>query len=328
MADLAKTSSQWKDDFFRRFLAFLQVARVVYEQKKRFTKEREQALNLLDANANFDAVTLSGLKHGVNTDDRGRVFVRVTGTGPYTVTLYKATGGGGGDAVASGSANAGADATLTASNASGLTGTVTLASSVTAETDDAHYLSTYLDWRKHALNVFASDGTTDKDTQSRNEFEDMLVLLARDCDTMLARIVASLTRFAIRFADGDQGYGREFLSSGATALISATGRQGGSGEVTRTVQGLLVDLRLAMEDDSNGEQDVVKLTVAGAAGVFASNNTGAGAVASHTPKEHCPAGRHRFVCVDDTVGRERFRHEFTPDEGGAGFVNEPGPTVG
>lgn len=319
MADLNKSTAAWAAFFSRFCRSYLALLRVAREGELRCTLSRIRVRNLIDYNANFDAVTLSGVDQGVNTDSRGRLFARVTGTGPYTVTLYKATGGGGGDAVASGSAAAGADATLTASNASGITGTITLASSVTAETDDLHVLETYLDWRPHAKNVFPSDGTTDKDSLARNEFEDLLDQLAVSFRAQKALIVEAFRRFMIRFGDqaGTQGYGAEFLLDGSSNLITDTPDNGGSGEVNRLVSGLLVSLRLAMEDESNGERDVLKLTVAGAAGVFSSGNTGAGAVASHTPSEHCPAGRHTFTCVDATVGSELFRHDFVPTDGAA-----------
>lgn len=74
---------------------------------------------------------------------------------------------------------------------------------------------------------------------------------------------------------------------------------------------MLPELAEAMRDDTDaGERDVLRRVTAGAAGVFSVDNTGAGAVASHTPGEQCPAGRWRFWCVAgaDTGqgGSERF----------------------
>lgn len=330
MADLGKSQANW-NSFFRRvgrtYLALLRVFRLLEDQ---LTGSSVRVRNVMDANANFDAVSLSGVDIGTNTDTKGQLYARITGGGPYTVTLYKATGGGGGDAVASGSASAGADVTLTASNSSGITGTITLAGSVTAEADDAHYLSCYVDWPLHALNVFNSDGTSDKDSLSRNEFEDLLDELAGDVRGQKAKIRASFARFMIRFADnnGTQGYGAEFLLDGSSSLLTNSPNEDGSGSVTRTITGQLVALRQAMEDDGTaGEQDVVKLAVSGSAGTFASSNDGAGTVSSHTPDEQCPAGRHTFSCTDDTVGRERFSHVFVPSDGGPGF-SVTGPVVG
>lgn len=330
MADLGKSQANW-NSFFRRvgrtYLALLRVFRLLEDQ---LTGSSVRVRNVLDVSSNFDAVSLSGVDIGVNTDTKGQLYARVTGSGPYTVTLYKDTGGGGGDAVASGSANAGADATLTASNSSGITGTVTLAGSVTVEEDDVHYLSCYVDWPKHVLNVFNSDGTSDKDSLSRNEIEDLLDELAGDVRGQKAKIRASFARFLVRFADsnGTQGYGAEFLLDSSNSLLTNSPDEDGSGSVTRTITGLLVALRQAMEDDSTaGEQDVVKLAVAGTAGTFASSNDGAGTVSSHTPDEQSPAGRHKFICTDATIGRERFSHGFVPSDGGPGY-NVSGPIVG
>ena len=76
------------------FLALpLSVMRLMKELHDRFTRERIQAVNENDATSatpHFTSVSLSGVRFGVNTAEDGTLPVRITGAGPFTVSLYKA----------------------------------------------------------------------------------------------------------------------------------------------------------------------------------------------------------------------------------------------
>jgi hypothetical protein len=71
------------------------------------------------------------------------LYLRITGTTDAVVTLYKTTGGGAGDAVATGTETGratGGVVTLVEANSSGISGTVTLADACTNVTDAIVYV--------------------------------------------------------------------------------------------------------------------------------------------------------------------------------------------
>lgn len=88
------------------------------------------------------------------------LYLRITGTSTAIIKLYKATGGGSGDEVATGTltdrAGGGAQA-LVESNSSGLTGSVTLAAGCTNVTDAIIYLEDYHDRYDNDLDATAKN---------------------------------------------------------------------------------------------------------------------------------------------------------------------------
>lgn len=312
MSDLAKTQAQW-NKFLKRELALeVSILRLLREVRDQFRFERTQVV-VLDSRTGFvgtAGISLSGVDLNSNTAVGGFLYARITGAGPYTVTIYKATGGGGGDAVASGSANANATATLTASNSSGITGTWALPSSVSTTTDDTLILFPIVDYRKRARQVY--DGTANRDAATMAATIDGI----DSVEGLLDQAIASW-RGTIRRTRTELGLsGADFMGrSYPEGLIQDSVRQGASGEVTRIRSGFLPELGEAMEDDTvAGEQDILRRVTAAAAGVFDAANTGLGAVASSTPMEHCPAGVWKFRCVAGTDtgqgGSERFDGTF------------------
>lgn len=330
MTDLNRTDAQWKDGLFRKLGLGLRLGRTLLELRDRFREERVQVLNVLDKNANVHAddgsITLAGVKYGINTSEDGKLFMRVTGSGPYTVSLYKATGGGGSDKVAEGSAAAGAVATLAEQNSSGLTGTLKLAGSVTAEADDVHYLRPYLDWRSDAKSIF--DGSADipgDDSRALFAFYDLANDLGSSAEAMLARLDTWFSEFLVSSADNTRAYGAEWLDSAEGTLISEASSDGGSGDITRIRSGVLQDLLLAMQDETTGAtQYVVRRLLAGGAATADAGNAGSGAIASHTPEAQCPIGTYYITCAagigTGDGGAEQFRVTFSSSEDDTSFA--------
>lgn len=316
MADLGKTDAQWT-----RFLGaelgstILAPVRLLREVRDRFHKSRTQIWAWTAPSAQLKTthaapITLSGVNVGTNTAADGTLYVRVTGSGPYTVTLYTATGASG--SVATGSANADAEVTLAEANSSGLTGTWQLPASVTTSTDDTLRIRVCEDFRQRLPDVYTQDGTVDDDSYSRNALEDAYDQAKTSIDAAIAALVTNAARrWGLSEAANPIARGNAFLESNETSLASARSVRDASGNVSIVRTGLLERARVAMADETIGStQYVVKRTVAGGAGSFASNNDGAGTVASHTPREQTPACRLTLRCVRgvDTgdLGAETF----------------------
>lgn len=317
MSDLAKTQAAWNHFNEEEFALFLSTLRILRETRDTVQYERTQVA-VLDSRGYIASLTLAGIDYGVNTTADGLLYVRLTANGGnWDVHIYKATGAGGGDEVAS-VTNIAADGTaaLVAANSSGISGSITLGSSIAAVAADTLVLWVKQDLRKRAR--VKLDGTGSKDSNT-------LGLVVSMCDDLLDKlnegistVVATVTRWATEKGQSGQAFmGRSFSS-----LISDTEDGDTSGSVTRVRTGFLPEFSEAMADDTTaGEQDVVKRVVAASSGSFDGANTGLGAVSSHTPLQHCPVGVWRFSCVDgadtDAMGSERFDGTFkdaTTDE--------------
>lgn len=318
MADLGYSDTQWERIGERELgSTILSALRLLREVGDRFRKSRTQIWGWVAPSAYLKTshatpVSLSGVDVGTNTADDGTIYVRVTGSGPYTVTLYKTTGGGGGDAVASGSANADAAVTLTASNSSGLTGTWQLPAAVSTSTDDTLRLRVCEDFRVRLPDVYTADGTVEDDPYSRNALEDAYDAVAAAIEQAKSSIRAGARRWGL--SDGAANPTarlNDFLQAGETSLAASRTVTDPSGNVSVRRTGAFERMSQAMANETTGStQYVVKRTMSGAAGVFASSNSGAGAVSSHTPLERTPACRLTLRCVRgvDTgdLGSETF----------------------
>lgn len=310
MADLAKTQANWTRFLGLELGLILSMSRELRELRDKFSLQREQAFTLMDAIplADYldvaDGYSLSGVKVNVNTAVGGKLYVRITGSGPYTVSVYKATGASG--LVAQGSAAAGNTVTLAEQNSSGMSGTWELPGSVTTTTDDTLVIFPVVDYKLRARRVF--DGTYPRDASTYAAFIAAIDAVARNLNAALVNIRG----LAARWGSEPGLSGVEFMARAfPEGLLADTEKRGLSGEVSRRRLGMLPELAEAMADDTNaGEQDIVKRIVSAGAGSFPSANTGSGSVASHTPGEQCPAGVWTFVCVEgadgDAGGRERF----------------------
>jgi hypothetical protein len=340
MADYGYTDTQWERIAERELGSTIAAPlRVLREIEDRFRKSRTQLWGWTVPSAQLKTshaapVTLAGVDVGTNTDDDGTLYVRVTGSGPYTVTLYKTTGGGGGDAVASGSANADAEVTLTASNSSGLTGTWQLPASVTTSTDDSLRLRVCEDFRVRLPDVYTADGTVEDDPYSRNALEDAYDQVAAAIASAKAAIRAGARRWGL--SDGQANPTarlNDFLQAGETSLAGSRVVTDTSGNVSVRRTGAFERLSQGMADETTGStQYVVKRAMSAGAGSFASSNDGAGAVASHTPLERTPACRLTMRCVrgvdSGDLGAEAFDGFIYLDDGRDSRVAASGLRVG
>lgn len=325
MADLGKSNAQWLR-IFRELAMFFGPQRALTEMADMFGRSRTQFTldaaplwaTALDTAVGF---ALSGVVLGTHTDEEGRMWVRVTGTGPYTVTIYSASGGSAGDAICAGSASAGAEITLTASNSSGVTGTWELPGSVTANTADTLQILTFQDWPARLRGVF--DETIADDAHTRAVIKEGYDQVRRDLiaarDTFLGYMQRAL------LSDGDVNEiarGNAFASSADTALVAATATDAGDGGgVTVSRTGFFETFRLGMVDETTGStQTVLQRGPTAATTTFGSGNAGTYSVPTHTPLDRCPALTATFKCergVDTgDLGNEAFRATLQVTEGG------------
>lgn len=308
MTDLSKTDAQW-DRLLQRELCLPGLAPIRYlrEVRDRFKKSRTQVrvINDADGNVGSGGVTLAGVDPGSNTTPAGKLFARITGSGPYTVTLYTAAGASG--EVASGSAAANATASLTASNSSGLTGTFNFAASVTAIADDTLQLEAVLDYPAQLPKVFTQADGIEDDGDSDRIYRRAYATCAQQIEAAIATMEQAIQDVAIGDDLNPTGRFNDFASANETALATDVAKRDSSGNTTRVRGGIFHTIREAMADEGTGStQYVLKRVPSAAAGVAGSNNQGLGVIASHTPKENCQAGLVTLKCVDATIGTERF----------------------
>lgn len=303
MTNLAKSQASW-NKFGKELGLLLGVRKFLVDGRRKFNNKynRTQVVEINDTAASTSAWALSGVVIGTNTDENGLLYVRITdespGAGQATVNLYKTTGGGGGDLVATGSAANGATVTLAASNSSGLTGSLTLGTVGASESNDLHRLQVFPDWGLRANALF--DGSETEHTQALRSFLAMCAQVETLYVAMLGIVDSAVLSFML-----DRG--ANFHQSSQTTLINRSTTDD-EGSITTTFVGLLEDIRQNMVDEATaGAQAVAKNTVSAASVSFDSNNQGLGAMTAPTMKEWALPGLLSFVCVDATVGREKFR---------------------
>lgn len=321
MADLGKSDATW-EKFWDRFLALVALGHYVTEVRDRLSGARVKLTYVGDTGSNVGSgsIVLAGVKPRLAATERNELYVRVTGaSNPYTVSLYKATGGGGGDLVAQGSGNAGATITLAEQNGSGVSGTWPLANPATADTTDGLILTVYTDWPEHLRLVF--NGDEDKDADSLRSVGSRLARMEALGDQLVDEAVGLISDVLVSDpANGvDRGYGSKFLERVFGSVLSEVPSTDSSGAVARLRTGSLDALRQSMADETTGStQTIVRRRVAAAAAVAATNNDGLGAIASHTPEDQCPTGTFRLECVQglgtNDGGRERFRVSWASDD--------------
>lgn len=316
MSDLQKTQAEWTRYLGRELgSTMLAPLRELRELQDKFSRDRTQVVVLLDYSSFVDAegATFAGVDPGNNTDEEGRVWVRLTGTaGARVVSVYKAAGGGGGNLVAQAAAVAdGNTATLTAQNSSGLTGTWAVPATAANTSGDELQLLLVVDYPQRLKTVYLEDGTIENDKRSRD-------LLAAAYKRVEAAIKAAKAEIVAAMEEWGRDRGNDFHGAAETTLASDRADRDTSGNVVRKRGGLLVLADDDMEDETTGgEQFVVKTVPSAGAGVFDANNDLQATIAAHTPQEKCPPLVLHFECTDDTIGKEKFsvRYAFSnPDD--------------
>lgn len=293
------------DAFFDRFLHPMRKAGAIKELLDRFRSTDVVVVEHGDVDENTSDWSLSGVQPGVNTDALGRLFVRlVADGGDWDVNLYKATGGGSGDLVASADAVAdGATATLSEANGSGISGTVLLSGSVSGVADDIHRLHCLVGYPAHDRAVH--DDSDDRDgvlRQLHGEANARIVGLLAQAEAVAAGVARNpaFVEWVSSFVKGDD---RSALSKGTNV---------DDDQVTLSVTGAVEDLREAM-DDNTTPQDVDDTTVAAGSPSYDAGNTGAGTLAVGAIKPNVPPGLLILTCINETPP-ERFRVTLKPDD--------------
>lgn len=312
--DLGHTQAEWTRLLGREIgQALVAPLRLLREVRDRFRLSRTQVVNWGDcasAAPQITAATLTGVNLGTNTSALGELFVRtaVNGGGGYDVSLYKAIGASGGDLVAKATGVAtNGTGTLVAQNSSGLSGTVTLAGTVTTETNDKHKLVVLVDYRAQLSTIF--DGSVEDDEASRAAMKKFYDAVVAQIDNAISAGVRAMQDIGLSAADNPVARVNKFCLTTESTLESDQAIVEGSGAVRRSRTGLFEVLRNDMNDETTGgEQTVQQIAPAGSAGAFGSANTGQGSVASHTPSgQMIPPSTWRFQCIDQTIGAEKFR---------------------
>lgn len=335
MTDLGKTQAEW-NQFLGREVGELLLSPLRYlrEAEDKFRLQRVQLVNWNDrasATPHITALTLAGINYGVNTSAAGRLFVRFVANGAnWDVTLYKATGGGAGDAVAwAENIAASGTAALVALNSSGVSGSITLGATITGDTTDLHQIIVDVDFPARLPVVLSEDGTIEDDPFTRRDIAACYTRVAARLAGAKQDIRDTFARVMLASDGNQQARGNAFAGTAYNQFSAEVFAEDGDGNVTVSRTGLNYFLKDAMRDETTGgEQDVAKRTVSAGAGAFDSGNDGQGTVASHTPLENAVAARWVFECDDDTLGAERFRYLAVSTDGRVIARGTNGPVVG
>jgi hypothetical protein len=305
MADLGKSNTEWYR-FWARFVFILAIFRSLDFFARRFGDESRTNLKKTGASttgyANFggtlpEHLTIDGLKLGTWTTEDGRIIIRTTGAGPFTVTAYRATGGGAGDRLCAGAGAAGATVALAELNGSGVTMTYKLSGAPAADTTDTETWKVQQDWRLAARNLF--DGTDDEGEDGSSLQAIVAVLTAMYANLIAARdlSVTALEQLMIAAPGNVRAYGSKFLGEEFSSLLTETATVNG-GKVERLRSGALVSLARAARDETTGStQTFRERLVEAAAAVPDVNNDGKLTIAGVDCEAHARAGRLRWVCV-------------------------------
>lgn len=326
--DLQKTDAEWLAFLRKTVFWFLRRGREVMESHYRATRRREQFVftgPVTTINQPHSGNTISGASQS-NTDENGRIWVRIATGSPNTVSWYKATGAGGGDLVAQGTGTDGNTATLTAQNSSGLSGTWRLPASPVAISSDTCFITPIVDYQQEPDYLFTAD--TDDEEHTRSAMLRCVGRLAEQDRNKMSALMLYLTEAFITASGNVVGEGKRFLRSETETLLwSEVANDDGADNITRTLVGIIQVLLAAMRDETaENEQDILRRVVARSAGTFASGNIGAGVFASGAGEQRCPIGRWTFVCTDGLGngrgGTERFRGSFLAADSDLSFVIE------
>lgn len=322
--NLGLTQTVW-NRVSREMALWLAMEKVLTNEKRRYSTKRNriQIRQIHNDNGFTGAFRLTGVKIGVNTNEDGRLFVRIAdetpGANQARVSLYKATGAGGGDLVAQGSANNSTTLTLAEQNSSGISGTVPIGVVSASEANDSHYLEVYPDWGLRARSIW--DGSVNEDTDSLKAYMDMLPLQENAVNGQLANLKAAFSKWL-----GNRY--KILMESGQTTPIEARTKPEDGAIITSFV-GLLEDGRRNMADETSpAAQTIVKNVVAATAGTFPASNRGEGSADAPTVQEWAPIGTLKGVCsIDSAIGRELFDLSIT-DADGTTYVAENKLEVG
>ncbi len=309
--NLARSQADWRK-LLRELALFLAPQRELRELAKRFdlARTRTRVLDLGDTAESTSRWSLHGVKIGANTSAAGEVFVRlvrVAGSATVQASLYRAVGGAAGELVAQGAGASGTVVPLAPANGSGLSGSVLLGAVSANETDDRHVLLVFPDWAARMHAVF--DGSEPEHGELLDAFMDALEAAERAFTTSLdAFSQATETFLRTRW--------KHFHRSSESVAIEKDVEED-QGAIATFATGLLEDGRDNMTDELvAGRQSVPNSLVVATAGTFDPSNRGRGVLTAPHMFEWARAGLVALVCIDPTLGQERFRVSQHRDETG------------
>lgn len=331
MPDLGQSLANWKQFLGRENIeAFMAPGRDIQELRDKFSLERVQFIiprDLVRSSKhlpNFKVASgYGGINYGVNTSVAGILYARVAlnGGGPNVdINLYTAAGASGLVASLTNVAPGATNQAFTAQNASGLVLQTDVGAGIAADATDELQIYVIADHRVRLKSIYTA-GTED-DEASRQAALGFYTAAANAIDGAIASMKTGLEAFALAAAGNPSARGNEFIKAAETSLSSdIADASDPAGNVIRERTGYFPTLKLDMADETvGGTIDVIKRTVAAAAGVFPTSNKGKGACASHTPLEKCPAGTATFRIVKgvDTgdIGKEEWEGFFNPSGAG------------
>lgn len=305
MANLQFTQATWSDLF--RMLSVWGRAINILRAKWRFYRDRRtQVLEEFEQQALLSGWTLNGVDIGVNTAETGELFVNATVAGAnVTIDLYETSAKAAGDKVAtSGLFAFPGTATLTASNASGMTGSVVVGTFGVTDTDIV--LNVLQDLNLLISNTFPIDNANDD--KSATAFKTYIsATLEPDARTALAGLIEQF---------------RAALTSWLKKRTAAPDNVSSKGVVTYTLANIAGAISIGLEEgmspwlaDAMGDetvaaaQTILQNTVTLGTLVDDADNAGDIVLGSTASREHALSGTIRLTCVDETVGSERFSVE-------------------
>lgn len=291
------TQAQYNSIAERLFYTFSKVLAVA-ELRKRFERTDHRLILENDTSNMFDNVSLSGVNIGTNTDASGLIYIRVVANASnWDINLYKATGGGAADLVASATnvASNTTGVTLSEQNNSGLSGSLDLNTGAADITDNLR-ISCYTDFPVRDIQVFKDATQEDAEIRTRLQQTNQTIVATLQSleNTLLQDAEFCLTRYVAQ---------QDEMSTATRAINHATTNT--NGVISSAVTGVLEDLREHMLTNTPA-QSVVKADVTAGTPVFSSLNSGQGSITGLSLLENAQPGVVTLECVNETIGNEQF----------------------
>lgn len=306
-------SDTTRDDFFKVLGAIARRSEQLESARKWAKSRRLNVIEIDDVNDHLSNWSLDEGERYTDTDNEGRIFVDITGAGPFTISLYRDSGKTDKVAEATGVA-AGSTATLTAQSGHKLNGTVDLAAGASA--DSGIEIKVEEDTPREWESGFPKAGPDENEGRLKRG------IISHWTDNIETNLQA------------DQRNWRNFLNQrfwldyvwnklGLEDAIRAEGVHdqdytdtSGTGRVLDRRKGIIAALHDAMKDNTGGSGAITiqKNTITFGSVSADTDNTGKASFDSRTGEEHLLSGTARAVCTDETIGSEKVRVELRLDK--------------
>jgi len=300
MPQLGWSTAKWKE-FFEKIGIPASLWFKVKELRDQVRDAEIRVDEYDDVNDQLSAWKLSGVDYGSNTDDDGKIYVKLTDTsGTRKVELFSDSGQT--SKVAEGSRSGDGSITLSEANSSGLSGSVT----VTYSADDSNiYLKPRVGLFKQIQDMSEDD---DADSELKRSFYTTFNRLISDLERNMSRI-ESLLDGAVMTWVGEKTKCHSTSVGGPD--VTQTG-----GTVSVDFTDILGWLKDCMEDESSA-QSLKKGSPSASAVTADADNSGKGTISNITLYDGARSARITFRCIDETIGSEYFEVTARYDEDGS-----------